>query len=648
MKLWYNRMRQNGGRKTKMKKLLIIGTAAVCIAGAAFADVAYTSADYVQDGLVAQWDGIDNAIVNGNRTHDASATVWKDLIGSLDLTLTANGSWSANGNALVANGIAAKCATAAPDYKTIEVVFRRTRDDGRVLFSGGAVNQFVVFDNAGGGTNNLYYSGVKNTPLCKYEFNATEIRFAAARFDDAGAVSGIYMDGESVATLPKPDTWTAGEGISVGGRYHSSYGAYAWYGEVYAIRLYNRRLTAYEMAHNYRVDCKRFLTTTSYFKDGLLAHWDGIDNAGIGVHNSAATTWKNLSPNRLTLAEDGLDLTIRTGQWNDTSLKCVGSSTPAASSTTNFTFNTLETVYENKSTSGNSAILFSGGYLGGTGKDRFFCVGNGYVAWMDNGNGATHAFDGQHVQGMNVLSWTYPGNAYANGASLTNDVASFKPGWGLGTSTTINLGCRITGNTYPFTGNIHAIRAYSGKLSAKQIAFNYKVDEVRFFNTLVWNGSGSSVGDGDFVTPGGWRIPANGRDTRMVPGVGDTAVFSAGDYTVTLSEPWTLGGLELGAGVSMALPMPSGEYDATKPLLAVAGSVSADATSAVSIEVEAFNNNHRGGSSVNLIVCGVDSTAALQRLADSVKSAHKGCSCRVVNGTRLVYRSPSGFIISVQ
>lgn len=635
-----------------MKKLLIIGAAAVCISGEAFADAAYTSANYVQDGLIAQWDGIDNAIVNGNRTHDASATAWKDLIGNLDLTLTANGSWSANGNALVANGIAAKCATAAPDYKTIEVVFRRTRDDGRILFSGGAVNQFVVFDNAGGGTNNLYYSGVKNTPLCKYEFNATEIRFAAARFDDAGAVSGIYMDGESVATLPKPDTWTASEGISVGGRYHSSYGAYAWYGEVYAIRLYNRRLTAYEMAHNYRVDCKRFLTTTSYFKDGLLAHWDGIDNAGIGVHNSAATTWKNLSPNRLTLAEDGLDLTLgSTGSWGDTYLYCNGSSNnsnPAAHGTTNFTFNTFETVYENKSTSGTSAILFSAGYLGSNSASRrYCCIGSTYVAWSDSGKDGSKAFEGQKVPGMNVLSWVSSTSAYANGSPIALE-SNFTPDWGLGSETKVLVACRNAANAGSFKGNIHAIRAYSGKLSAKQIAFNYKVDEVRFFNRLVWNGSGASVGDGDFVTPGGWRIPANERVTRAVPGVGDTAVFSAGDYTVTLSEPWELGGLELGAGVSMALPMPSGEYDATKPLLAVAGSVSADATSAVSIEIDAFNKNHRGGSSVNLIVCGVDSTAALQRLADSVKAAHNGCSCKVVNGTRLVYRSPSGLVISIQ
>ena len=37
---------------------------------------AYTSASYVQDGLVVQWDAIDN---EGTGTHNPSATVWKDL-----------------------------------------------------------------------------------------------------------------------------------------------------------------------------------------------------------------------------------------------------------------------------------------------------------------------------------------------------------------------------------------------------------------------------------------------------------------------------------------------------------------------------------------------------------------------------------------
>ena len=51
----------------------------------------YTSASYVQNGLIAQWDGIDNA---GTGTHDPNAKVWKDLKGSLDMTLNAKGSWT--------------------------------------------------------------------------------------------------------------------------------------------------------------------------------------------------------------------------------------------------------------------------------------------------------------------------------------------------------------------------------------------------------------------------------------------------------------------------------------------------------------------------------------------------------------------------
>ena len=38
-----------------------------------------TAKDYVQDGLVAMWDGIENA---GLGMHDPNATTWKDLIGS--------------------------------------------------------------------------------------------------------------------------------------------------------------------------------------------------------------------------------------------------------------------------------------------------------------------------------------------------------------------------------------------------------------------------------------------------------------------------------------------------------------------------------------------------------------------------------------
>lgn len=43
-----------------------------------------TAKDYVQDGLIAMWDGVENA---GWGVHDQNATVWKDLVGGYDIPL---------------------------------------------------------------------------------------------------------------------------------------------------------------------------------------------------------------------------------------------------------------------------------------------------------------------------------------------------------------------------------------------------------------------------------------------------------------------------------------------------------------------------------------------------------------------------------
>lgn len=45
-----------------------------------------TARDYVQNGLISMWDGIENA---GWGVHDPNATVWKDLIGVNDFDLSA-------------------------------------------------------------------------------------------------------------------------------------------------------------------------------------------------------------------------------------------------------------------------------------------------------------------------------------------------------------------------------------------------------------------------------------------------------------------------------------------------------------------------------------------------------------------------------
>ena len=58
-----------------MKNIFPVVIAATLVAAFAVSSNAttYTSASYVQNGLIAQWDGIDNA---GTGTHDPTATTW--------------------------------------------------------------------------------------------------------------------------------------------------------------------------------------------------------------------------------------------------------------------------------------------------------------------------------------------------------------------------------------------------------------------------------------------------------------------------------------------------------------------------------------------------------------------------------------------
>jgi hypothetical protein len=50
--------------------------------------------------------------------------------------------------------------------------------------------------------------------------------------------------------------------------------------------------------------------SSGYVTDGLVVHWDAVDNVGTGVHNPNATIWKNLGS-----GGPAYDLTIYHGVW---------------------------------------------------------------------------------------------------------------------------------------------------------------------------------------------------------------------------------------------------------------------------------------------------------------------------------------------
>ena len=176
---------------------LALGMAFPCLA------TSYTSASYVQDGLITQWDGIDNV---GTGTHNPSATVWKDLAGNLDLTLTANGCWT-NGNALSVNGASAVGTTKAPSYKTIEIVYSKPFQPSKscVLFHSGFTNRFVVFRyiSSTPPTNQIYFEAGKSTKVISRRTSAGEITSAVALYGDDDSVVDVLCDGERTGRIPK-------------------------------------------------------------------------------------------------------------------------------------------------------------------------------------------------------------------------------------------------------------------------------------------------------------------------------------------------------------------------------------------------------------------------------------------------------------
>ena len=590
-----------------------------------------TSADYVQDGLLVQWDGIDNA---GTGTHDPTATTWKNLKGGgYDLTLTNNAAWNAEGRALVVDGISATYPTAAPEYKTIEVVFKRTNKggNGRIMFNGGRNTQFILFD---GSDNILIYfvgnttsDGSVTTKRIYQEFIPSEINFLAAQFDDNGVVTDVFKDADVREDGLHANPWFNSPNILIGGRIMSGKAEYLWYGEVYAIRLYGTRLTKAQLAHNHRIDCKRFLTTSSYVQEGLSAHWDGIDNAGYGLHNSSANTWKNLVPT-------GQDLTIATGLWTDRSLMGVGNSA-AATGTVQQTFATLETVFRNVKHD-TSSVLFNGGL-----HDQFLALTAGYAQWTSEKGSSNF---NRTMEGSHSLAGVVSGSgaAYIDGSpakyEYNNDF------WDPGLSY-VQVGARLHSSwgSYPFFGDVFAIRTYSSALSAAKAAYNFKVDRQRFGlapRSFIWNNvQDESLASGFFGTNGNWKVVEN---TNSVPGMSDAAVLPAGDYTVTLDDETVVESLSVGAGVKLSLTVPA---DAGVVPLTVLGGVTADATAGLVLDAKAFGKKHPE-ESITLIDCEADSAAALQALADNLSfvntDAVRQGTVAVVDGKKLVYTAPRG------
>lgn len=268
------------------------------------------------------------------------------------------------------------------------------------------------------------------------------------------------------------------------------------------------------------------LSSKSYVQDGLLVHWDGIENVGRGLeHDNGATLWKDLSGN-------GLDMTIPQGSsFGDGYLDVIrahGSDVvngriPEKDQAIRAAFKaaryTSEIVYDMTNFYPKTTVMML--CLGNTS----YFIGSYYsdyenrIGFSPNGaqNGvAPTAYVNvsaedktglQHfVCRQNELATCV--RLYSHGRKhmyvKSGTVKSFDPDvatdWKFKFNKTYNEASDVG-----FDGKCYGVRVYGRALDDDELAVNHAVDRVRYFGDAA----------SDLTLPDGWKFEVQGDDVRL-------------------------------------------------------------------------------------------------------------------------------------
>ena len=243
---------------------------------------------------------------------------------------------------------------------------------------------------------------------------------------------------------------------------------------------------------------KQGKTARDYVQSGLVAMWDGIENAGWGVHNPSATTWKDLTGNGYdgdssqyfsryewtanSLMRKADYINVGTGQGFDVSqaksqqlysaiatsstIEIVASPTDGVSPL----YNWASQVFYIAGISGSNAIL--GIFLNGTSVGYATKAPNATAAKNITISPALSIADLSHAS----ISMTTDSTSGVCVVRLNNERATNISNTYTDRSENVqyvtipNAGC----------GKTHNIRVYSRALTASEIAANYAIDKERF------------------------------------------------------------------------------------------------------------------------------------------------------------------------
>ena len=211
-----------------------------------------TAKYYIQDGLIAMWDGIENV---GYGKHDANATKWIDLIGTNHLDCGKGVSFSDNACVFTGQGSAKGRRITQGNWQGVTI---------DMAYSRGGTSEFSC------GCYGTLYGDLANFGI-RDDKNAIYTRFTSmgvsvdgypslVSISSDGTNMFVAVDGTTRATRAnskiffKPNTTSEMPFCVAEWQYNYS----LFKGNAYCVRIYNRALTDAEVAHNYATDKARF------------------------------------------------------------------------------------------------------------------------------------------------------------------------------------------------------------------------------------------------------------------------------------------------------------------------------------------------------------------------------------------------------
>lgn len=209
--------------------------------------------NYISDGLVFQIDGIldQSRIPQPIVAMGMEGKPFSEYRGTVARN-SANNGWYFDGATCLyvqGNTVAVNYATS-----TIEVVFKD--------YNGFTKNNFLFGTGRSDGNNIIAGTNTVSKFVYTPEANPAYEMQPTTDIVTVSASSAIGMSNGEPLTASGSHSFSRWGVVSVGGRPNST--TYDLYGEIYAIRVYNRVLTKAEIAHNQLLDYMRFRIDTYY------------------------------------------------------------------------------------------------------------------------------------------------------------------------------------------------------------------------------------------------------------------------------------------------------------------------------------------------------------------------------------------------